>query len=124
MPLWIGVGVSVQIKADDRKAVPAIKCNRGFVAGLRFQNDHPRAKGFRRGLYGSHQHGADPALARRAVKHADIADAETVVPALRRALDVSDQVSALKRAERNRVLQPRAENTSSKERSVEASKGI
>ena len=42
------------------------------------------------------------------IKHTDIADPKSIVPALHGALNVSDQFFSLKRAERKGILQPLA----------------
>ena len=49
VPLRVGVGVGVEIKADDREPVLPVKRDRRLIARLRLQHDHPRAGG-RRGL--------------------------------------------------------------------------
>lgn len=71
-------------------------------------SNHPRARCRRRFLYGE-QYGSDAATAPRVLEHADIAYQEAVVPSLRRALDIADQLPALKRAECCRLLKLLAE---------------
>ena len=51
MALRVVVGVGIQVEPDDREAVPLVKRDRVFVAGLRLQNDHPRS-GILCGLFG------------------------------------------------------------------------
>ena len=107
MPLRIVIRVGVQVKTDHLEAVLPVKRDRVLVAGLRFEDDHPRAR-CRRFLYGE-QYGSDAATAPRVLEHADIAYQEAVVPSLRRALDIADQLPALKRAECCRLLKLLAE---------------
>ena len=110
MLFWVRIGIGIQVKPDDLKAIPAVKRDRVFVAGLRFQHDHPRPGGLRRPLDGLHQRRADAALPPGRVKHADIADPEPVVPGFGRALDEPEQLAALERAECDRLFQPFAEH--------------
>ena len=90
MALRVVVGVGIQVEPDDREAVPLVKRDRVFVAGLRLQNDHPRS-GILCGLLdGPHQACAKALAARGFVKNADVADAIALVPALRGALHIAE----------------------------------
>lgn len=109
MIFGVGVGIGIQVEADDVKSVLFVECNGAFVAGLSLQNDHPRAGGFRRFQNGVHQRGSDALAALGIVEHADVADAEAVVPTFRGTLDEACQLPVLKCAEGDRVFQPLAE---------------
>ena len=109
MPFQIVIAIRIQIQSDDGKTVLSVKRNRVLVAGLRFQNKHPCADALRCFLHGFHQPAADSAAALVRVKHAYIADSETVIPAFQRAFDESDHLLPFKRAECQRLLQPCAE---------------
>ncbi len=104
----IRIGICIQIQANDCKSILSVKRDRRFVAGLRFQNDHPGFSGYRFSLHRFHKLGSDSAIAFRMIKHTDIADPKSIVPALHGALNVSDQFFSLKRAERKGILQPLA----------------
>ena len=109
MPLRVGIGVGVEVKADEGEAVFPVERDGGLVAGLGLRHQHPGPGGLRRALNGVQQPLPDPTAPPGGVEDADVADPEAAVPALRRALREAQELPALKGAEGHRVLQPGAE---------------
>ena len=83
--------------------------HRALFAVLCFRHGHARAGGNGRLQDLLHQRRTDAAAARRRVEHADAADPIAAVPAFRQAIDEAEQLTARKRAEGDRILQPFAE---------------
>ena len=100
MPLRIVIRVGVQVKTDHLEAVLPVKRDRVLAAGLRFEDDHPRSGGRRCDLDCVQQFRSDAAAALCVFEHTDIAYPKSVVPALRRAFNIANQLLAIKRPER------------------------
>lgn len=101
--LRVVIGVGIQVEADDLKPALPIKGNGPLVAGLCLQHRHPH------GAASSSIFSTARCQRRSAVlllKNAQIADAATVVPRLRRALRNAQQLPILKSAVHHRSLQP------------------
>ena len=109
MPFRVGIGVGVQVQADDRKTVLAVKRNGVFVAGLRFQNRHAGAAAGSFSQDGIHQQRTNAAAAPCFIQNTDVADAVAVVPPFRRPLYKPQQLFPVKRAEGDGVFQPLTE---------------
>lgn len=102
--LRVVIGVGVQVEADDLKPALPIKGNGPLVAGLCLQHRHPHGGRLLQHLL--HQGGGHAAAPVLLLKNAQIADAPSVVPRLRRALRNAQQLPILKSAVHHRSLQP------------------